>query len=61
MRVEVGDWAELWGASVPVEDIGERGAIPLPTPLFVVLARESIVSTRDRPNNEKAKDRLRVW
>ena len=24
VNVEVGDWAELWGASVPVEDIGER-------------------------------------
>ena len=24
VRVEVGDWAELWGASVPVEDIGLR-------------------------------------
>ena len=24
VNVEVGDWAELWGASVPVEDIGDR-------------------------------------
>ena len=24
VNVEVGDLAELWGASVPVEDIGER-------------------------------------